>query len=140
MEEQHFPYKFSLSDSNNLTTVTVAALTQLSEIHLSNVQLPDLSTEEENKWRVFAANYSFLQQNLSVPGSASISVVAGEEEVLDFLSQPVIFSLSINNITSLANNTSTIITFPHNGVGFTLSSSPAPPWVYILPRSRFVRE
>ena len=73
-------------------------------------------------WEVFAANYSFLQHNLTVPGASRLAVEAGEGELLQFLSQPVIFSLSINNrSTSLANTSQPVrINFQHNGVSFIL--------------------
>ena len=71
---------------------------------------------------MFAANYSFLQLNLTVPGASSVAVEAGEEELLQFLSKPVIFSLSINNRSTSLDNTSqpVRIKFQHNGVSFTV--------------------
>ena len=73
---------------------------------------------------MFAANYSFLQHNLTVPGASKLAVEAGEGELLQFLSQPVIFSLSINNrSTSLANTSQPVrISFQHNGVSFVLGA------------------
>ena len=52
---------------------------------------------------------------------ASLAVEAGQEEVLEFLSQPAIFSLSINNRTTILDNASqpVRISFQHNGVSFT---------------------
>ena len=114
MEEEHFPYTASLTDTLNLTNVTVAVVSEFSQINIPNVVLPALS-EEERKWKVFAANYSFLQHNLTVPGGASISVASEEGELLGFLSQPVILSLSVNNRTyNFANQSEAVITFPHN--------------------------
>ena len=67
---------------------------------------------------MFAANYSFLQHNLTVPGHSRLAVEAKEGEVLEFLSKPVIFSLSINNRSTQLDNASqpVRISFPHNGV------------------------
>ena len=48
LEERHFPYNFSLSDSNNLTRVSVAALADIAEINLHNVLLPDLPTQADS--------------------------------------------------------------------------------------------
>ena len=72
-------------------------------------------------WEVFAANYSFLQHNLTVPGDSRLAVEAGEGEELKFLSLPVIFSLSINNRTTILDNASqpVRISFQHNGVSLT---------------------
>ena len=80
-----------------------------------------LCLKDGRKWEVFAANYSFLQHNLTVPGDSSLAVEAGQEEVLEFLSQPAIFSLSINNRTTILDNASqpVRISFQHNGVSFT---------------------
>ena len=52
---------------------------------------------------------------------SSLAVDAGEEEVLEFLSQPVIFSLSINNRTTVLDNASqpVRISFHHKEVSFT---------------------
>ena len=52
---------------------------------------------------------------------SSLAVEAGEEEVLEFLSQPVIFSLSINNRTTVLDNASqpVRISFHHKEVSFT---------------------
>ena len=78
-------------------------------------------SKDSRKWEVFAANYSFLQLNLTVPGASRLAVEAGEEELLQFLSKPVIFSLSINNRSTSLDNTSqpVRIKFQHNGVSFT---------------------
>ena len=42
LEDEHFPYisPTSLSDSNNLTRVTVVALSDIADINLHNVLLP----------------------------------------------------------------------------------------------------
>ena len=117
MEEKHFPYQANLTDTYNLTTLYVAAVSHFSELNLTNVILPSLPSEEGRKWKVFSANYSFLLHNLTVPGGDSISVESKEGEELAFLSQPVILSLSINNSsTQFANNSEVIITFPHSQV------------------------
>ena len=50
LEDEHFPYisPTSLSDSNNLTRVTVVALSDIADINLHNVLLPDLPIQADS--------------------------------------------------------------------------------------------
>ena len=52
LEEEHYPYHLPLlSDSNNLSQITVVALTDIADINLyigDNVHLPDLPIQADS--------------------------------------------------------------------------------------------
>ena len=135
MGESDDPYiDSSIRDRYRLINVTVAAVNKSSDVNIPNVLLPlsSLDNDSGHKWRIFAATYSFSDLGLAVPGEGSIrdkplnicqggsrincfSVNATNDEQLDFLSQPSVLSLSLNNRSTIfPNNTAVIITFPHD--------------------------
>ena len=51
--------------------MTVAAVNNLTEIKIPNVKLPIdhiAQDDDDRRWRVFAANYSFSDNGLPIPG------------------------------------------------------------------------
>ena len=76
MEDEDFPYIDStIKDTRGLIHVYVAAVNKTSEVHIPNVQFPllqDLDNDMGHRWRIFAANYSFQELGLGVPGQENI--------------------------------------------------------------------
>ena len=66
MEEEHFPYTASLTDTLNLTNVTVAVVSEFSQINIPNVVLPALS-EEERKYIINKREYNSSEDKDDVP-------------------------------------------------------------------------
>lgn len=80
MEDEDFPYIDStIKDTRGLIHVYVAAVNKTSEVHIPNVQFPllqDLDNDMGHRWRIFAANYSFQELGLGVPGQENIRNVS----------------------------------------------------------------